>query len=202
MKKIPRKPLSLLLLTLFAVGLLAAPASADEVVGEVEPPAPGDEVSEEVEVPAYIEDLLNDSAESFLAEVMGSGLVIVDELTCSHTKTIIPQTSCIPNGDSGHYRNETRYLLCRDCNKAKELSSTSFSEAHSYYANSKYIGSNHTGPYSSHTYSYGYTCAACGYVKIETVPAGCTASGCVDPQSLEPPIETCSDDMIFGIYLD
>ena len=40
MKRIPRKTLSLLLLTLFAVGLLAAPASADEVVGEVEPPAP------------------------------------------------------------------------------------------------------------------------------------------------------------------
>ena len=101
MKRIPRKTLSLLLLTLFAVGLLAAPASADEVVGEVEPPAPGDEVSEEVEVPAYIEALLNDSAESFLAEVIGSELVFVDKLTCSHTKTVNARNTYISNGDSG-----------------------------------------------------------------------------------------------------
>ena len=241
MKRIPRKTLSLLLLTLFAVGLLAAPASADEVVGEVEPPAPGDEVSEEVEVPAYIEalfndsaesflaefyglraeppapgdevsedvevpayieDLLNDSAESFLAEVIGSELVFVDKLTCSHTKTVNARNTYISNGDSGHYRNETRFLLCRTCDQAEKLSSTSSSESHNYYSNPKYVGSNHSGPYSNHIHNYQYTCANCGHGKIEAVPARCTAYSCVDPMSLEPPIETCSDDMIFGIYLD
>ena len=159
-------------------------------------------MSEEVEVPAYIEALLNDSAESFLAEVIGSELVFVDKLTCSHTKTVNARNTYISNGDSGHYRNETRYLLCRTCDQAEELSSTSSSESHNYYSNPKYVGSNHSGPYSNHTHNYQYTCANCGHGKIEAVPARCTAYSCVEPQSFAPPIETCSDDMIFGIYLD
>lgn len=237
MKRIPRKTLSLLLLTLFAVGLLAAPASADEVVGEVEPPAPGDEVSEEVEVPAYIEALFNDSAESFLAEVYGAKIGFRDEVSedvelppwmedciestdyaalfgwseqtaanepmCSHSKEVLPPVvTSSPKNANEHYKVEIHKVYCRICDKYWISSESRISELHVYNPYRQYAGSNHTGHYTLHTYSYRYTCAACGYAKIDTFPTGCTAYSCVEPQSFAPPIETCSDDMIFGIYLD
>lgn len=187
MKRIPRKVLPLLLLTLFAVGLLAAPASADDA-------------AEEVELPPWMEDCIeiNDWAAFFESEQAAA-----NEPMCSHSKEVLPPvvTRSAKNANE-HYKKETHKVYCRTCDKYWVTRESGITELHVYNPYRRYLGSNHTGPYSSHTYSYGYTCAACGYVKIETVPAGCTAYGCVDPQSLEPPIETCSNDMIFGIYLD
>lgn len=201
MKRIPRKTLSLLLLTLFAVGLLAAPASADEVVGEVEPPAPGDEVSEDVELPPWMEDCIEST--DYAALFGWSEQTAANEPMCSHSKEVLPPVvTSSPKNANEHYKVEIHKVYCRICDKYWISSESRISELHVYNPYRQYAGSNHTGHYTLHTYSYRYTCAACGYAKIDTFPTGCTAYSCVEPQSFAPPIETCSDDMIFGIYLD
>ena len=183
MRKISRRTLSLLLSVLFTVSLFTLPASAGEAFDEQVAP---DEISEYVE--KYMDELYAYLKSEFAAlDEPEEGITPLDAETCSHSGKTYPISTCYfyPGYGSVHYKNTIYYVRCPICGE-KELNRDEETPEPHTFSQKQCVGSNHSGSYTQHTYSYVSTCA-CGFTTSETIPAGCTPNRCVDPYSLTPP---------------
>ena len=170
MKKSPRRAVSLLLLVLFSAGLLAVPASADEVPEDLE------------HTLWWMMDLLDGGG---LPDLYGQQ---VDSLTCDHPKAFPAICSYTAKDSDEHYMVEFRLIHCPECEMFALLRKEPSTGPHIYYPERQYLDSDHSGPCADHTHSYQYTCC-CGHVEIAAVPAGCTSGGCTGPSDDDPPAD-------------
>lgn len=105
--------------------------------------------------------------------------------TCQHTsgtKSFVVKGYSAYNNDY-HYYTKVQQVVCNSCNEVVlEEVLEKWLEEHSHEDTGHYIGSSHSGKYTTHYYIYSGVCNDClNEITWENHNVGCTEYNCVDP---------------------
>lgn len=108
------------------------------------------------------------------------------QLYCSHssgtvTDTIIHQEyAYIDNASHGYVAID--YVKCKTCLEILDMRRYYVNRAGHKTGKETYCGSNHSGNYTEHYYTYRSVCEICNGTVERTGKTGCTAKHCIEPQ--------------------
>lgn len=118
----------------------------------------------------------------YAAEAEGASV----QISCTHSggralRTVYGSLELI--NSSIHGRPAVDIIYCRFCGETISTSEPYYDnkELHTF-ASEKYMGSNHSGNYTEHYYTYRKACTVCGGAVERTGKTGCTANRCIEPQ--------------------
>lgn len=107
------------------------------------------------------------------------------QAACTHSAgtTEQSQKTYTSAGDQQHNIYLTYLYYCNSCGAVVRYSGPYplGSELHDFEPE-KYMGSNHSGNYSEHYYTYRKACRICGGAVERRGKTGCTAKKCIEPQ--------------------
>lgn len=111
----------------------------------------------------------------------------VAQINCSHsygtvTDTVVRQVF-EPVNDSKHGYSAIDYTRCSICNTLLDISDRYYVNVTDHnFGPETYCGSNHSGNYTEHYYTYRKACQACNRAVERRGLTGCTAKRCIEPQ--------------------